>query len=260
MHTDIEIERTTNSSQIRILLAESDSSESALIRSNVNLGFQNTIKIVNNYNELLASILQEQPQLVLLGKIDKSTYSEIVQACHKLQENLPIFLLSRQKIIIDSYRKLVKSCGLTDIIVRDSAELNQLLLQILDLPILEQSINQPPEQPSIVGRMMLAALEEIVTVSNNYFGPLAQGNYWRKAHARIVDKFPSLQKWSADHFSKLSCDESILERELTDKDIQSLRIWVEFFIEECERSIVDYRTTLSNSDLSPSVKDLLTKS
>ena len=107
---------------------------------------------------------------------------------------------------------------------------------------------------------MLAGLEEIVTISNNYFGPLAQGNYWRKTHARLVDEFPLIANWSADHFSKIDCQANILERELTDEDIQSLRVWVVMFIEECERIIVDYRTILDNSDLSPLAKNLLSMS
>jgi hypothetical protein len=255
----------------QILLAESDSSEIALIRSSINREFQDRIAIVNSYSDLLENIDRQRSKLVILGNIDKSNYSEIVQACHKIKENLPIVLLTRQRIIINSFRKLVKTCGLTDVIARDSGDLNQLL-QTLYKPLLvgvEERLPQQKEdrqtdrvsaQSSIVGRMMLAALEEIVTISDDYFGPLAQGNYWRKAHARILIKFPSLQYWSADHFRKLSCDASILDRELTDKDIQSLRLWVQFFIEECERSVVDYRVTLNNSNLSPPAQYLLTES
>lgn len=249
-----------DASVIQVLLAESDPSEIALIRSSISREFQDRIATVNNYNDLLKNIDRQRSKLVVLGNIDKSNYSEIVQACHKVQENLPIVLLTRQKIIINSFRKLVKTCGLTDVITRDSGDLNQLL-QTLYKPTLDRFADrQAVEQPSIVGRRMLAALEEIVTISDDYFGPLAQGNYWRKAHARILNKFPSLQYWSADHFRKLSCDESILDRELTDKDLQSLRLWVQFFIEECERSIVDYRVTLNNSNLSPPAQYLLTES
>jgi hypothetical protein len=107
---------------------------------------------------------------------------------------------------------------------------------------------------------MLAALGEIVTITNNYFGPLAQGNYWRKSHTSIANDLPSLQNWSADHFSKISCNDIILEQELTNEDIQSLRIWVRIFIGECERIIVDFRVILNNSDLSSAAKDLLSES
>jgi hypothetical protein len=106
-------------------------------------------------------------------------------------------------------------------------------------------------------RIMLAAIEEIISVSNNYFGPLAQGNYWRKAHAQIIDEFPFITNWSADHFSKITCQEHILERELTAENIDNLRVWVNLFIKECERIIIDFRAILTNSDLSPLAKDLL---
>ena len=106
---------------------------------------------------------------------------------------------------------------------------------------------------------MLSWLEEIIVISNNYFGPLAQGNYWRKSRARIVDEFPFVSNWSVDHFSKISCDETMLDRDLTDEDIQSLQVWTRMFIEECERIITDYRSILNNSNLSVLAKDLLIK-
>ena len=277
---------------IRVLLAESDPLEIDRIRSTISREFQVGMKVAKSYHELLASIERERPQLVILGKIDRSSYSEIAQECHKIQASLPIVLLSSQGIIIDSFRQLVKTCGLTDVIGKNGS-LNQLLQQLAET-ISEQSDRQPlgktdlstqqnltseplgkPTEPvaqlirqpaakplgqPISGKMMLAGLEEIVTISNNYFGPLAQGNYWRKTHARIVDEFPFIANWSADHFSKIDCQANILERELTDEDIESLQVWVMMFIEECERIIVDYRTILTNSNLSPSAKNLLATS
>jgi hypothetical protein len=127
-----------------------------------------------------------------------------------------------------------------------------------DNPIVQQQLaKKSQEQATISGRAMLVALEEIVETSNNYFGPLAQGNYWRKAHAQIVDEFPFITEWSADHFSKITCQDYILERGLTAENIHSLRVWVSLFIKECERIIIDFRAILTNSDLSPLAKDLL---
>ncbi|WP_373543947.1 hypothetical protein [Chamaesiphon sp.] len=277
---------------IRVLLAESDPLEIDRIRSTINREFQVGMKVAKSYHELLASIERERPQLVILGKIDRSSYSEIAQECHKIQTSLPIVLLSSQGIIIDSFRQLVKTCGLTDVIGKNGS-LNQLLQKLAetisehsdlqplgktDLPTRQNLTSEPLGKPTgsvaqlirqpaakllgqpISGKMMLAGLEEIVTISNNYFGPLAQGNYWRKTHARIVDEFPFIANWSADHFSKIDCQANILERELTDEDIQSLQVWVMMFVEECERIVVDYRTTLKNSNLSPSAKNLLATS
>jgi hypothetical protein len=318
MPTNTEVKNTTSTdlSLIRILLAESDLIEIDRIKSLIDSEFHAGIVIVKTYHQLLESVPRERPHLVVLGKIDNSNYSEISTACRRSQLQLPIVLISSQSIIIDSFRKLVRNCGLTDVIGRDSANLNQLLQELAKsnrltnksmrqhltneplgkpigsstnqvstnsqtakptgLPTVEQpprpskseSAQQPidrsiaaksSEKSKITGQCALAALEEIVTISNNFFGPLAQGNYWRKAHDLTVDQFPFVLNWSADHFSKLSCDDKIVDQELSAVDIESIQIWVQFFIEECERIIVDYQTILHSSDLSRLAKDLLPK-
>ncbi len=295
MHISIELKNMTDSDlqPLQILVAESDPVEIDRIMATIDREFHTGIKIAKNYRQLLERTNLERPQLVVLGKIDNANYSEIAQACHKIQPKLPIYLLSSQGIIIDSFRQLVKTCGLTDVITRDTNGLNQLLVKIamserdrqanlplgkptpqpnrqhltrepLGMPTAqhppERLTNKPLIQSKIFGRDLLAALAEIVTVSNNYFGPLAQGNYWRKSHDRLIDEFPALQNWSADHFSKLSCNERMLGQELTAEDLQSLRVWVRLFIEECERIIIDYRSILNNANLSPLATDLLVRS
>jgi DNA-binding NarL/FixJ family response regulator len=272
-YTDNENNSGTDLPPIQILLAESDLSEIDRLKSSIDREFQIGMKIVKNYDDLLRQVALEKPQLVILGKIDKSNYLDICKECYEILPNLPIILLSTQVTISDSFRQLVRTCGLTDVITKDSKRLN-ILLQTLARSIRHQQVSAPatvrqPEpdpQPKvskptsaseIAGKNILDGLREIVTISNNYFGPLAQGNYWRKARTRIVDEFPFLQYWSADHFSKLDCDESILEQALTDKDLQSLRAWVQLFVEECERIIVDFRVILNDAALSPLAKDLL---
>ncbi|AFY95987.1 hypothetical protein [Chamaesiphon minutus] len=288
MHTSIQVENMTDATLpiMKILLAESDTAEVARIKSTIDPEFQGGIQIVKTYYQLVESVVREEYQLVILGKIDNSNYSEISNKCHQARKSLPIVLLSSQGKIIDSFRQLVKTCGLADVISRDSGTLNQLISELnaihqrssnklLGTPTYTDPEHLPSEprrtgkltnqaaealpKPKISGQMVLAALEEIVTLSNNYFGPLAQGNYWRKAHARCVEESLFIQNWSADHFSKLSCHEKILEQELTAENIRSLRLWVQFFIEECERIIVDFRSILNNSALSPIATYLLTK-
>jgi hypothetical protein len=288
MHISIELKNMTDIDlqPLQILVAESDPVEIERIMATIDREFHAGIKVAKNYQQLLERINLERPRLVVLRKIDNANYSEIAQSCHKIQPNLPIYLLSSQGIIIDSFRQLVKTCGLTDVITRDADSLNQLLVKIAasartgnstiaqpnrqhltSEPLGAPTQTTPKEstdraliQPKIFGRDLLAALEEIVVVSNNYFGPLAQGNYWRKAHDRISDEFPAIQNWSADHFSKLSCNESMLGQEITVEDIQSLRVWVRLFIEECERIILDYRSILNQANLSPLATDLLVRS
>ena len=279
-------------SPIQIILAASDPEEIDRIRSNIGQEFRCEIKVVENYHDLLANITESQPQLVILGKIDNSNYLDICENCHKIQVNLSIILLSTQEVISESFRQLVRNCGLTDVIAKDRLALNQILQKLVNiyqpptnksfelivdrltlqpLPEIDRSplptvdnISDLPlivrsSEPEITGQVMLAGLQEIVAISSNYFGTLAQGNYWRKAHGRIVDEFPSILNWSADHFGKISCDDRILTQQLTAADIQALRVWVQNFIKECERIIVDFSVILNNAALSESAKDLLTK-
>jgi hypothetical protein len=254
-----------------VILAESDPFEVARIHTDINPDFHNKIKVVKSYDELLASIVEQRPELIILGRIDKFNYFDTCKECQLIHQNLPIVLLSRQEIINNSFLKLAITRGLTDIINPNPINLNQLFQALKkDSPPLsfDRSIDRiedrasdtTKDRSSITGAMMLAALGEIVTITNNYFGPLAQGNYWRKSHTSIVNDLPSLQNWSADHFSKINCNDLILGQVLTTEDIQNLRIWVRIFIGECERIIVDFGVILNNSDLSSVAKDLLSES
>jgi hypothetical protein len=239
-----------------IVLAESDPLEIARIRLNIDQEFQGRIKIVKNYDELLATVAKQPPQLVILGRIDKLNYFDICQNCLKLRKELLIVLISRQEVVNYSFHQVIKSYGVTEIISSDFTKLNQLL-QTLDL--LKETDAVSSLAPIITGKMLLTGLEEIAAISGNYFGTLAQGNYWRKAHARSVEEFSFLLNWSADHFGKLTCEAKISEQPLTNEDIRGLQSWVQLFIGECERVIVDYGEILDKSDLSPAAKSLLTK-
>lgn len=243
---------------IQVVLAESNPFEVDRIRLNVGREFQAGIRVARSYDDLIAQITEELPQLILLGRIDRFNYFDICKDCHKIREELPIFLISREEAISDSFLKLAKTRGLTDIIDPDPVKLN-LLFQKIGKPVYLPQISELSLDLPIAGKMMLSWLEEIIVISNNYFGPLAQGNYWRKSRARIIDEFPFVSNWSVDHFSKISCDESMLDRDLTDEDIQSLQVWTCMFIEECERIIIDYRSVLNNSGLSLLAKALLIK-
>jgi hypothetical protein len=243
---------------IQVVLAESNPFEVDRIRLNVDREFQAGIRVARSYDDLIAKITEQSPQLILLGRIDRFNYFDICKDCHEIREKLPIFLISREETISASFLKLAKTRGLTDIIEPDPAKLN-LLFQTIGKPAYLPQTSEPSFGLPIVGQTMLKWLEEIITISNDYFGPLAQGNYWRKSRARIVDEFPFVSNWSVDHFSKISCDESMLDRDLTDEDIQSLRVWTCTFIEECERIITDYRSILNDSNLSLLAKDLLIK-
>lgn len=244
---------------IQVVLAESNPFEVTRIRLNIDQEFQSGIKVAKSYNELIAMIIVQRPQLVLLGRIDRFNYFDICRDCHEIREKLPIFLISREDSISESFLKLAKTRGLTDIVESDSTKIN-LLFKAIGKPVYLPQISGELLEIPIVGQTMLGWLEQIVAISSKYFGPLAQGNYWRKSRAHVIDQFPFISNWSVDHFSKISCNEVILTQALTDDDIQGLCLWVKLFMAECERIITDFRSILNNSDLSLLAKDLLTKS
>jgi hypothetical protein len=55
--------------KIEIVLAESDPTQVAIIRSNINNDFQNIIQTVKNFSELLEAIVRNKPQLVTDGSL-----------------------------------------------------------------------------------------------------------------------------------------------------------------------------------------------
>jgi hypothetical protein len=63
--------------------------------------------------------------------------------------------------------------------------------------------------------------------------------------------------WSVNHFGKISCDDSILEKELTQEDIQGLQFWVQAFVAKCERIITNYTEILNDSSISSTAKSFL---
>ncbi len=260
---------------IKILLAESNPVEFDRIRSNVGREFRDGIQVVQNYEDLLTRLTLEIPQLLLIGRIDKFNYFDICKECHKLRQNLPIFLISREEKISESFRNLAITRGLTDVIDANPQQLSKLFQtiaqQIQGQPARDRSSELPvfgetmltwleKSELPVFGETMLTWLEKIVAISNNYFGPLAQGNYWRKTHAQLIDEFPLIANWSVDHFGKISCQEHLLAQELTDEDIHYLRTWVQKFVEECQRIITDFESILNKSDLSLIAKTLLIKS
>ncbi len=263
MSTNIEFKNTvnhqrSNSLPIRVVLAESILAEISLIKTSLINISHVVITTVHTYEELLSSIVKDQPELVLLGSIDIVNYFEIYRECQKIRPALPIVLLSKQPITNDSFRQAVQSYGVTDIVC--SNDLIRLSEIFSEFQVKDQANYNSSLQPVITGQMILTGLNEIITVSNNFFGPLAQGNYWRKSHTSLVDEYPFLQNWTANHFSQIDYNQNIPDQELTKEDIQCLQQWVHLFVQECERIIVNFREILVTSDLSAVAQNLLTNS
>lgn len=232
--------------KIEIILAESDPAHAAIIRSNIDNNFQGATQIVNDYLRLLKAVVQHKPQLVILGRFDVFNYFELGEQLHQLQKNLQIVLLFRG-VVTASYHKTLQDSGIMVITAEDYEKLNQLL----------STLDRPIDLPQITGEIMLVILQEIVSVSSKDFGSLALGNYLRKTHRQVLAESLFFQNWSADHFGKIGCDESILKQELTDEEVQVIRLWMQKFIEECERTKVGFRETIEESNISLKTKYFL---
>ena len=248
--------QNTDLSSIRILLADSDPSKIAQVISYTEQQFRPSVRVCKSYVDLLPMLRAELPEIMLLGMFDTFNSFDICQECCQTWEQLPIVLLSRQKIIDDYFhyfRRMAITKGAIDVVPHDLLQLDRLFQELLQ----PQTTTDPQIAATVTVQTMLTAMTEITQIGNNYFGPLAQGNYWRKAHARIVNEFPALEHWSADHFGIISCNETILQSPCTEQDLQSLRSWVGVYLSECERIIVDFGDILKNSSLSPAVLHLL---
>jgi CheY-like chemotaxis protein len=269
---DRNIERTYPSST-RILVADADAAKIEQItlfvarHLPIDLQSQISLLVCKHYAELAPMLATEQPDLILLGILDRFNSLDTCEESHQKWPQLPIVILSRQNSIDDyfqHFRRLALSKGATEVVNNELLQLDRLILGILQhqpqslLDPLRMSIEplaQPLSKFSVA--MMLTAMEEISGIGSNYFGPLAQGNYWRKSHTLLLTQFPTLQNWTADHFGKIGCDESIAQAQCTVADVRGLQQWVIAYINECERIIVDFGQILKNSELLPQTRELL---
>jgi CheY-like chemotaxis protein len=261
---DRNLERTSLSS-IRILVADADVAKieqvTLFIDRQVSIDLQNQISVLvcNHYFDLAPMLAAEQPDLLLLGILDRFNSLDTCEECHQKWQQLPIIILSRQNSIDDyfqHFRRLALTKGATEVINHELLQLDRLILGLLQQQLLSSDpLAQPLSKYSVA--TMLVAMLEISEIGSNYFGPLAQGNYWRKSHALLLTKFPTLQNWTADHFGKIGCDESIAQSQCTIADVRGLQQWVIAYIHECERIIVDFGEILRKSELLSQTRDLL---
>lgn len=259
---DRNIERAHPSS-IQILVADADATKieqvTLFVAKHLPIEIQTQVSIgkCKHYADLAPMLAAELPDLLLLGILDRFNSLDTCEECHQQFGELPIVLLSRQNSIDDyfqHFRRLALSKGATDVVNNELLQLERLIVGLVQQQASIDSLEQVSE---FSVAMMLAAMQEISEIGSNYFGPLAQGNYWRKSHTLLLAKFPTLQNWSADHFGKIGCDESIACFHCTLADVRGLQQWVIAYISECERIIVDFGEILRKSELLPQTRKLL---
>ncbi|WP_019502035.1 response regulator transcription factor [Pseudanabaena sp. PCC 6802] len=114
-------------------------------------------------------------------------------------------------------------------------------------------------QQTLTYQQTLAALNEISEISLKYFGGLVIGNYWKKAHKSLTAEHLWLECWSVDHTGVISfVSQDIPQENLTERQFESLLLWVKGFLKECDRIIADYIELLRQSNPSEQVKQIIT--
>jgi hypothetical protein len=247
----------------RILLAESNLvTVDLLISQVVNYSLQYpshsddlpicSIAICNNAEDLANKLMQDPPDLLLLGKIEKAYWFDLCYACRQIDPNLPIVLLVEHQVIDDYFCRWAEVRGANAVVSNEPIELHRFFKIWYPLP------SENEVQSNILNiRMMMLAIAEITKLSKSYVGTLAQGNYWRKTYDRLLNSFQHLKYWSADHFGNINCHEAALDCEVTAEDLYCLRFWIRLFIAECERAVPTFGKILTTSYLSPVARQLL---
>jgi len=226
----------------------------------------------SSYIEVLEICDREAPDILLLGTLaDEINCLEVYRKCRNQWHHLPIILLANQAEVNDRFRDWAMKQGVSDVVSSYPQAFEQLQSaleavakqagvnnQPEDLFFIAPSSSTPPQTMEFTRALM--ALNEISEYSQRYFGPLALGNYWKKAHQKVVGSYPCLNEWSVDHCGKIECLSAhplLPSNLLTTEQFQSLQAWTKAFLEECKRVVVDFPQLLKNKHLSSQIDRLL---
>ena len=222
--------------------------------------------------EVIQTLEAKRVDMLLLGKLEEANCFAVFRECRDRWHNLPVILLSHQPVS-EFFRNWAIQRGVNDVVNADPKHfhiLRKTIIQVLDnIPPdahsgpLSPPIVPPTPLPSQVKQEQLTyglvrdALSELTGLGTNYFGSLAIGNYWRKAHKKAIAEHPWLDRWSIDHFGQVTISEELQTNVLDSEQIQSVQVWVRFFLQECQRIIVDFPILLSKNKLSSCLQRLL---
>ncbi|MGB0561126.1 MAG: hypothetical protein ACPGVO_04905 [Spirulinaceae cyanobacterium] len=226
-------------------------------------------------SQLLEILTQKSVDLLLLGNLAESNCFELFRKCRDRWQDLPIILLSHQPVS-QYFRDWALRRGAYDVVqgnAQSCTHLQTTIEQILPYSpetiaahaksVLPDSSESTPlksarAQPEkLTCSIVCEALAELTCVSINYFGSLAIGNYWRKAHKRIVVEHPWLGEWQVDHFGQVTIPGSLQDSVVDPAQLQSIQAWILCFEQECQRIIVDFPTLLRKEDISEGLKRVL---
>ena len=230
------------------------------------------VKLCSSYIDLLELCDRETPDILLLGTLSDGTNClEIYRKCRSRWQHLPIVLLANQAEVNDRFRTWAMQQGVDDVVssypqafdqLRDTLEevANRSLGQHrLETKTFSSHLEPSGPSPTMEFAKALIALNEISEYSQRYFGPLALGNYWKKAHQKAVEVHPWLQQWNVDYWGKIEFSPAQPSQSnfLTVEQLNSLQAWVNAFLEECKRVVIDFPQLLKKKHLSAQVDRLL---
>ena len=142
------------------------------------------------------------------------------------------------------------------------ASLNRAIVRSIHDGAIEPKFQDPvPSGEEIFNlESIKRALEEINDFSTQYFGPLAIGNYWRKSYEKALKQYKSLEIWSVDYQGNFNVDLNPDSPNLTPEEVEGIKAWIHFFLQECQRIIIDFPQILRKAPPSPLLGQLLSYS
>lgn len=227
---------------------------------------------VSTSDQLMALLARQPIHLLLLGELEGENCFAVFRDFRKRWPMLPVILISHQPVS-NVFREWVIQRGINDVFYSHPSHFLALsraivrninqgaiggTMPVQDLPISTTDLF-PVEEVTIAlnGEMLKTALEELNQFSSHYFGTLALGNYWRKAYQKAIVDCTELEHWSVDYQGNFTVVSQSLYHPIAPKQLKGIKVWIQFFIRECERIIVDFADLLAKESFSPILKQIL---
>lgn len=276
-------------SSLQLVLAESSPMVFRPLLDAMNKDRHFVTTLCSSYDQLVQVLTQKLPDLLILGTLEELSCLEVYRKCRSQWQDLPVILLANQGDVHQYFRRWAKERGISDVVsshpqnfhvfyaavqtvVQKSGQHQQSLEKFEQESTEEltegsiaklEEIFAPLDVPEIraeliTGNEALSVINELTAYSMNYFGPLAIGNYWRKTHAHVVEEYSWLKYWTVSHNGKINyLPEEHRDEPLTIEQIYSLQAWIQAFLMECQRVIVDFSKLLQKKQLSPHMRKLI---
>lgn len=226
------------------------------------------------------------PDLLLIGTIEDLSCFEVCRKYANEWQDLPIFLLSHQAKVAQSFKDLLISRGVYDVLSCSPENLHlihEALCKVAEKlsPVSAQEMSgrldieevddfstkeikefleivdlNPSQNPSYTD--VLLALNQITESSMDFFGGMVISNYWKKAHTAVSLEHPWLQSWTVAYRGEIEYSgKEIPQEQLTDRQFQAIKLWAQGFLKECDRIVVDYVNILGAKNISALVNRII---